>query len=143
MKYSLQVYCHRLGVYTSASLVSVRIFDSHHKPLASWLPFISIVLPLASPWLPIVRSQSFRTGSQPYQAFYCLKHYNPLETGSFLIMKLNQPTSCLMLQFKGKNTLKPPFNSSFSYNIMYLVHHYDFLVKSIGKVTFFPKIECH
>ena len=30
-----------------------------------------------------------------------------METGSFLIRKLNQPTSCLMLQFKGKNTLNP------------------------------------
>ena len=37
-----------------------------------------------------------------YQAFYGLKHYNLLETGSFLIRKLNQPTSCLVLQFKGK-----------------------------------------
>ena len=37
-----------------------------------------------------------------YQAFYGLKHYNLLETESFLIRKLNQPTSCLMLQFKGK-----------------------------------------
>ena len=27
--------------------------------------------------------------------------------------KLNQPTGCLMLQSKGKNTLKPPFNSNF------------------------------
>ena len=36
-----------------------------------------------------------------------------METGSFLIRKLNQPTSCLMLQCKGKNTLKSPFNSSF------------------------------
>ena len=38
----------------------------------------------------------------PYQAFYSLKHYNLLKGGSFLIRKLNQPTSCLMLQFKGK-----------------------------------------
>ena len=48
-----------------------------------------------------------------YQAFYGMKHYNLVETGSFLIRKLNQPTSCLMLQFKGKNTLKPQFDSSF------------------------------
>ena len=47
-----------------------------------------------------------------YQAYYDLEHYNLLETGSFLIRKLNQPTSCLMLQFKGKNTLKLPFDSS-------------------------------
>ena len=47
------------------------------------------------------------------QAFYGLKHYNLLETGSFLIRKLNQSTSCLMLQFKGKNTLKLPFDSNF------------------------------
>ena len=33
----------------------------------------------------------------PYQLFYGLKHYNLLETRSFLIRKLNQPTSCLML----------------------------------------------
>ena len=26
-----------------------------------------------------------------YQAFYSLKHYNLLETGSFLIRKLSQP----------------------------------------------------
>ena len=52
-------------------------------------------------------------GSLAYQAFYGLKHYNLLETGSFLIRKLNQPTSCLMLQFKGNNTLKLPFDSSF------------------------------
>ena len=37
-----------------------------------------------------------------YQAFYGLRHYNLMETGSFLIRKLNHPTSCLMLQFKGK-----------------------------------------
>ena len=49
----------------------------------------------------------------PYQAFYGLKHYNLLETGSFLIRKLNQLTSCLLLQFKGKNTLKLPFDSNF------------------------------
>ena len=48
-----------------------------------------------------------------YQAFYGLKHYNLLETESFLIRKLNQPTSCLMLQFKGRITLKLPFDSSF------------------------------
>ena len=47
-----------------------------------------------------------------YQAFYSLKHYNLLETGSFLIRKLNRSTSCLMLQFKGKNTLKLPFDSN-------------------------------
>ena len=44
-------------------------------------------------------------GADSYQAFCGLKHYNLLETGSFLIRKLNQSTSCLMLQFKGKNTL--------------------------------------
>ena len=43
--------------------------------------------------------------SNTYQAFYSLKHCNLLETRSFLMRKLNQPTSCLMLQFKGKNTL--------------------------------------
>ena len=64
MKYSLKVYCPRPGVYTSDSLVFVRILVSNHKPLASWLPLISIVLHLASPWLPIVRSQRLRTGSQ-------------------------------------------------------------------------------
>ena len=48
-----------------------------------------------------------------YQGLYGLKHYNLLETGSFLIRKLNQSTSCLMLQFKGKNTLKLPFLSNF------------------------------
>ena len=37
-----------------------------------------------------------------YQAFYDLKHYNLLEAGSVLIKILNQPTSCLMLQFKHK-----------------------------------------
>ena len=47
-----------------------------------------------------------------YQAFYSLKHYNLLETVSFLIRKLNQPTGCLMLQFKSKNTLKLLFDSS-------------------------------
>ena len=41
------------------------------------------------------------------------KYYNLLEAGSFLIRKLNQPTSCLMLQFKGKNKLKLPFDNSF------------------------------
>ena len=48
-----------------------------------------------------------------YQAFCSLRHYNLMKTGSFLTRKLNQPTSCLMLQFKSKNTLKSPFNSSF------------------------------
>ena len=48
---------------------------------------------------------------EAYQAFYGLNHYNHLETGSFLIRKLNQSTSCPMLQFKGKNTL--PFDSNF------------------------------
>ena len=51
--------------------------------------------------------------SLAYQAFCSLTHYNLMETGSFLIRKLNQPTCCLMLQYKGKNTLKSPFNSSF------------------------------
>ena len=50
--------------FTLNGLVLVRILDSNHKPLASWLPFISIVLPWASPWLPFVRSQMLRTGSQ-------------------------------------------------------------------------------
>ena len=50
--------------FTLNGLVLVRILDSNHKPLASWLPFISIVLPLASFWLPIVRNQSLRTLSQ-------------------------------------------------------------------------------
>ena len=50
--------------FTLNGIVLVRTLDSNHKPLASWLPFISIVLPLASPWLPIVRSQRLRTGSQ-------------------------------------------------------------------------------
>ena len=58
----------------------------------------------------------------PYQAFDGLNHYNVLETGSFLIRKLNQSTSCLMLQFKGKNTLKLPFDSSLKLKIMCLVH---------------------
>ena len=44
-----------------------------------------------------------------YQAFYGLKHYNLLEAGGFLIRKLNQSTSCLMLQLKSKNALKLPF----------------------------------
>ena len=48
-----------------------------------------------------------------YQTFYGLKHYNLLETGSFLIRKLNPSTSCLMLQFKGKNTHELPFDSNF------------------------------
>ena len=48
-----------------------------------------------------------------YQAFYGLKHYNLLQTGSFLIRKLNQSTSCLMLQLKGKSTLKLLFDSNF------------------------------
>ena len=68
MKYSLKVYCPRPGVYTSDSLVFIRILVSDHKPLASWLPFISIVLLLALPWLSIVRSQRLRTRSQ-YQKF--------------------------------------------------------------------------
>ena len=50
--------------FTLNGLVLVQILDSHHKPLASWLPFISIVLPLALPWLPIVKSQRLKTGSQ-------------------------------------------------------------------------------
>ena len=41
-------------------------------------------------------------GGGAYQAFYGLEHYNLLETGSFLIRKLNQATGCLMLQSKGK-----------------------------------------
>ena len=49
----------------------------------------------------------------PYQAFYSLKHYNLIETGCFFIRKLNQPTSCLMLQSKAKNTFKSPLDSSF------------------------------
>ena len=60
-----------------------------------------------------------------YQAYYDLEHYNLLETGSFLIRKLNQPTSCLMLQFKGKNTLKLRFDSSLKKQIMCLVHYYE------------------
>ena len=60
-----------------------------------------------------VQAKAAGIGWKSYQAFYSLKHYNLLETVSFLIRKLNQPTSCLMLQFKGKNTLKQPFNSSF------------------------------
>ena len=55
----------------------------------------------------------YRCLYRPYQAFYGLKHYNLLETESFLIRKLNRSTSCLMLQFKGKNTLKLPFDSNF------------------------------
>ena len=43
--------------FTLNVLVFIRILDSDLKPLASLLPFISIVLPLASPWLPIFRSQ--------------------------------------------------------------------------------------
>ena len=54
-----------------------------------------------------------RVGDKTYQAFYSLKHYNLMETRSFLIRKQNQPTSYLMLQLKSKNTLKSPFNSSF------------------------------
>ena len=50
--------------FTLNGLVFVRILVSDHKPLAFWLPFISIVLPLASPWLPIVRRQRLKTGSQ-------------------------------------------------------------------------------
>ena len=46
------------------------------------------------------KSVTFHT----YQAFYSLKHYNLLKTGSFLIRKLNQSTSCLILQFKDKYT---------------------------------------
>ena len=42
-------------------------------------------------------------------------------TGSFLIRKLNQPTSCLMLQFKGKNTRKSPFNIQVNGNVIGLV----------------------
>ena len=49
-----------------------------------------------------------------YQAFCSLKHYNLLYAGSFVIRKLNQTTSCLTLQFKGENALKPPFNSIFN-----------------------------
>ena len=41
-----------------------------------------------------------------YQAFYGLNHYNLLGVASFYIKKLNQPTNCFMLQFKGKCTLK-------------------------------------
>ena len=44
-------------------LVFVRILDSEDKPLASWLAFFSIVLLLASAWLPIATSQRLRTGS--------------------------------------------------------------------------------
>ena len=50
--------------FTFNSLVFVRILFSDHKPLASWLPYNSIVLPLASAWLPIVRSQRFESGGQ-------------------------------------------------------------------------------
>ena len=60
----MKVFWPRLQVFTLNGLVFLRILDSDHKPLVSWLPFISIVLPLASPWLPIVRSQRLRTGSQ-------------------------------------------------------------------------------
>ena len=49
MKYYLKIYCPRPGVYTSNSLVFIRILVSDHKPLASWLPFISIVLPFVLP----------------------------------------------------------------------------------------------
>ena len=57
-----------------------------------------------------------------YQAFYGLKHYNLLETWSFLIRKLNQPTSCLMLQFKGKIHLNYHLIAGSSKKIMFLVH---------------------
>ena len=60
--------------------------------------------------------------NESYQAFYGLKRYNLLETGSFLVRKLNQSTSYLMLQFKGKNTLELPFDSNFKLKIMCLVH---------------------
>ena len=55
----------------------------------------------------------YRGGISCISAFYGLHHYNLLDTGSFLIRKLNQSTSCLMLQFKGKNTLKLPSDSNF------------------------------
>ena len=50
----------------------------------------------------------------------CKQVYNLLETGSFLIRKLNHLTNCLVLQFKGKNTLKLPFDSSSKYKIYVL-----------------------
>ena len=43
--------------FTLNGLVFVRILDSESKPLASSLPFISIILPITSNWLLIVRSQ--------------------------------------------------------------------------------------
>ena len=61
-------------------------------------------------------------GWDTYQAFYGLKHYNLLETISFLIKKLNQPTSCLMLQFKGKIHLNFHLIAVSSKKIMCLVH---------------------
>ena len=50
--------------FTLNGLVFILTLDSDHKPLAYWLPFISIVLSLPSPWLPIVRSQRLKIGSQ-------------------------------------------------------------------------------
>ena len=54
-----------------------------------------------------------RPAQKTYQAFCGLKHRNLLEAGSFPTRKLNQSASCLMLQFKGKNTLKLPSDSNF------------------------------
>ena len=70
----------------------------------------------------MVPPPSLGESQKSYQAFYRLKHYNSLETGSFLIRKLNQSTSCLMLQFKGTNALKLPFDSNFKQKYMCLVH---------------------
>ena len=48
-----------------------------------------------------------------------LRSEERLETGGFLTRKLNQPTNCLMLQFKGKNTVKLPSDSSFQVQKFY------------------------
>ena len=49
--------------------VLARSLVSDHKPLASWLPFKFFVSLLASPWLPIVRSQMFENGRQGMESF--------------------------------------------------------------------------
>ena len=42
---------------------------NNHKPLASRLPFNLFVSFVASPWLPIVRSQRFENGGQGMKSF--------------------------------------------------------------------------
>ena len=69
MKYSLEVYWPRSEVLTSGGVVFIGILVSDYNPLASLLPFNSFVSLLASPLLPIVRSQWSESQRQGITSF--------------------------------------------------------------------------